>query len=151
GAHTTADDPTKYRDKAEEEIWEDRDPVTRLKAYHDKHTDTSDDFFAEVDAEADTLAARIRRNCMSMEDPDGGEMVLHVTSQHDDTSADFFAEVDAAADTVVARILHNCMSMEAPDGVEMFAHVTSEPPSLVDEERAEYLAYQASFADAGEA
>src|SRR5699024_12446193 len=71
GAHTTADDPTKYRDKAEEEIWEDRDPVTRLKAYLDKHTDTSDDFFAEVDAEADTLAARIRHNCMSMEDPDG--------------------------------------------------------------------------------
>src|SRR5699024_7696530 len=31
GAHTTADDPTKYRDKAEEEIWEDRDPVTRLR------------------------------------------------------------------------------------------------------------------------
>src|SRR5699024_843449 len=102
----TADDPTKYRDKAEEEIWEDRDPVTRLKAYLDKHTDTSDDFIAEVDAEADTLAARIR---------------------------------------------HNCMSMEDPDGVEMFAHVTSEPHSLVDEERAGFLAYQASFADAGEA
>jgi 2-oxoisovalerate dehydrogenase E1 component alpha subunit len=33
----------------------------------------------------------------------------------------------------------------------MFAHVTSEPHSLVDEERAEFLAYQASFADAGEA
>ncbi len=106
GAHTTADDPTKYRDKAEEEIWEDRDPITRLKAYLDKHTETSDEFFAEVDAEADTLAARIR---------------------------------------------HNCMTMENPDGVEMFAHVTAEPHSLVDEERAEFLAYQASFADAGEA
>ena len=33
----------------------------------------------------------------------------------------------------------------------MFAHVTAEPHSLVDEERAEFLAYQASFADAGEA
>ncbi|WP_258402047.1 thiamine pyrophosphate-dependent enzyme, partial [Burkholderia multivorans] len=33
GAHNTADDPTKYRDRAEEEIWEDRDPITRLRAY----------------------------------------------------------------------------------------------------------------------
>ncbi|WP_232623759.1 MULTISPECIES: pyruvate dehydrogenase (acetyl-transferring) E1 component subunit alpha [Brevibacterium] len=106
GAHTTADDPTKYRDRAEEEIWADRDPITRLRAYLEKHSDTDESFFAEVDAEADTLAARIR---------------------------------------------HNCMTMEDPDGVEMFAHVTSEPHPLVDEERAEYLAYQSSFADAGEA
>ena len=91
---------------AEEEIWEDRDPLKRLKAYLDNHTETSAEFFAEVDAEADTLAARIR---------------------------------------------HNCMTMEDPDPVEMFAHVTSEPHPLVDEERAEFLAYQASFADAGEA
>ena len=59
--------------------------------------------------------------------------------------------MDAEADTLAARIRHNCMTMENPDGVEMFAHVTAEPHSLVDEERAEFLAYQASFADAGEA
>jgi pyruvate dehydrogenase E1 component alpha subunit len=33
GAHTTSDDPTKYRSKEEEEAWEATDPIKRLKAY----------------------------------------------------------------------------------------------------------------------
>ncbi|MBI5060653.1 pyruvate dehydrogenase (acetyl-transferring) E1 component subunit alpha [candidate division KSB1 bacterium] len=33
GAHTTSDDPTKYRDKTEEEVWKPRDPIARVKQY----------------------------------------------------------------------------------------------------------------------
>jgi len=33
GAHTTSDDPTKYRTKEEEQQWEVKDPLKRLKAY----------------------------------------------------------------------------------------------------------------------
>jgi pyruvate dehydrogenase E1 component alpha subunit len=33
GAHTTSDDPTKYRSKEEEEKWDLKDPLKRLKAY----------------------------------------------------------------------------------------------------------------------
>ena len=33
GAHTTSDDPTKYRTKEEEEKWDKTDPLDRLKAY----------------------------------------------------------------------------------------------------------------------
>lgn len=33
GAHTTSDDPSKYRTKEEEESWVPKDPMTRLKAY----------------------------------------------------------------------------------------------------------------------
>jgi len=33
GAHTTADDPTKYRSKEEEEYWRERDPIERFQAY----------------------------------------------------------------------------------------------------------------------
>ncbi|MFA8341662.1 MAG: pyruvate dehydrogenase (acetyl-transferring) E1 component subunit alpha [Rhodothermaceae bacterium] len=33
GAHTTSDDPTKYRTKEEEEKWDATDPVNRLKSY----------------------------------------------------------------------------------------------------------------------
>jgi pyruvate dehydrogenase E1 component alpha subunit len=33
GAHTTSDDPTKYRTKEEEELWDAKDPLDRLKAY----------------------------------------------------------------------------------------------------------------------
>lgn len=33
GAHTTSDDPTKYRTNEEEKIWEPRDPLIRVKKY----------------------------------------------------------------------------------------------------------------------
>ncbi len=33
GAHTTSDDPTKYRSKEEEDSWDAKDPLKRLKAY----------------------------------------------------------------------------------------------------------------------
>lgn len=33
GAHTTSDDPSKYRTKEEEEKWEPKDPLNRLKAF----------------------------------------------------------------------------------------------------------------------
>lgn len=33
GAHTTSDDPTKYRSKEEEDLWDAKDPLKRLKAY----------------------------------------------------------------------------------------------------------------------
>lgn len=35
GAHTTSDDPTKYREKAEEEKWKPRDPMLRIRKYLD--------------------------------------------------------------------------------------------------------------------
>ncbi|MFB6298380.1 MAG: pyruvate dehydrogenase (acetyl-transferring) E1 component subunit alpha [Salinirussus sp.] len=33
GAHTTSDDPSKYRDEAEAERWRERDPLDRLESY----------------------------------------------------------------------------------------------------------------------
>jgi pyruvate dehydrogenase E1 component alpha subunit len=33
GAHTTADDPTRYRDPAEVEMWRARDPITRFRRF----------------------------------------------------------------------------------------------------------------------
>ncbi len=33
GAHTTSDDPTKYRTKEEESEWDDKDPLKRLRGY----------------------------------------------------------------------------------------------------------------------
>ena len=33
GAHTTSDDPSKYRTKEEEEEWEEKDPLKRMKGY----------------------------------------------------------------------------------------------------------------------
>ncbi len=36
GAHTTADDPTRYRDEAEVEAWRAKDPITRLQRFLEK-------------------------------------------------------------------------------------------------------------------
>src|SRR2546425_2423481 len=36
GVHTTADDPTKYRSEAEVAMWEQKDPLTRFRAYLEK-------------------------------------------------------------------------------------------------------------------
>ena len=33
GAHTTADDPTRYRDSAEVESWRTKDPITRFQRF----------------------------------------------------------------------------------------------------------------------
>ncbi|WP_414695851.1 pyruvate dehydrogenase (acetyl-transferring) E1 component subunit alpha, partial [Pedococcus sp.] len=66
GAHTTSDDPTKYRVSAEVEVWKHRDPIERLKSYlvHEKKADQ--DFFDAVDREADELAATVREGCLNM-------------------------------------------------------------------------------------
>lgn len=69
GAHTTSDDPTKYRDPAELEIWRERDPLLRLKTFLLSLHQTKQEFFDEVDREADALAARIRKECQEMPDP----------------------------------------------------------------------------------
>lgn len=78
GAHTTSDDPTKYRVSAEVEVWKHRDPIERLKSYlvHEKRADQ--DFFDAIDAEADELAATVREGCLSMPDPAPESMFDHV-------------------------------------------------------------------------
>lgn len=45
GAHTTSDDPSKYRTKEEEELWADKDPLKRLKSYilHSKIDELKDE------------------------------------------------------------------------------------------------------------
>jgi 2-oxoisovalerate dehydrogenase E1 component alpha subunit len=69
GAHTTSDDPTRYRLADELEEWKLRDPIARLKV-HLAHEGLADgDFFAAVEAEGDELAARVRSGTTSMEPP----------------------------------------------------------------------------------
>jgi pyruvate dehydrogenase E1 component alpha subunit len=70
GAHTTSDDPTKYRISAEVEVWKLRDPIARLKAYLTSSLKADPAFFDEVEVEADALAARVRAGCLAMPDPE---------------------------------------------------------------------------------
>jgi 2-oxoisovalerate dehydrogenase E1 component alpha subunit len=69
GAHTTADDPSRYREKVEDEFWLARDPLARLEAHLRKHADTGDDFFEQVKADGDALAADVRRQVVALPEP----------------------------------------------------------------------------------
>jgi pyruvate dehydrogenase E1 component alpha subunit len=72
GAHTTTDDPTRYRLASELEVWKLRDPIERVRAYLVRGglgAKTEPEFFAEVDAEAKQVGARVREACRNMPDP----------------------------------------------------------------------------------
>ncbi len=104
GAHTTSDDPTRYRASDETEAWKAKDPITRLRAHLEKEGLADEEFFASIEAESERLGLRVREGVRSMPDP---------------------------------------------DPTLIFDHVYAEPHTLVDEERAEYVEYAASF-EAGE-
>ncbi|GAA1116851.1 pyruvate dehydrogenase (acetyl-transferring) E1 component subunit alpha [Nesterenkonia jeotgali] len=70
GAHTTADDPTKYRSSEEEQLWKGRDPIARYQTWLRAAGHADEGFFAEVDAEYKDLAADMRRSVLAMESID---------------------------------------------------------------------------------
>ncbi|MGO1627430.1 thiamine pyrophosphate-dependent enzyme [Microbacterium sp.] len=79
GAHTTSDDPTKYRTKSEEESWIARDPIDRMRAYLASRG-AADAFFDEVDAEAAAYADDVRVRTVELEAPAKETMFQHVYS-----------------------------------------------------------------------
>jgi len=80
GAHTTSDDPTRYRDQAELEYWQSRDPINRFEQYL-RNQGVEQSFFAEVQAEAVDLAQRIRQGVLEMPAPEPQSMFAHVYSE----------------------------------------------------------------------
>lgn len=99
GAHTTSDDPTKYRTSDEEAAWKRRDPIARMRAYLE-HRGAGEALFADVEAEAADVAEDVRRRTLELGD----------------------------------------LSTDA-----MFDHVYSEPDALLQQEKAWFGAYEASF------
>jgi pyruvate dehydrogenase E1 component alpha subunit len=67
--HSTSDDPTKYRDAAELEAWELKDPLKRLRVVLER-LDTPQSFFADLNSELESLAVEVRRACHAIADPD---------------------------------------------------------------------------------
>ncbi|WP_240796387.1 pyruvate dehydrogenase (acetyl-transferring) E1 component subunit alpha [Streptomyces sp. RFCAC02] len=105
GAHTTSDDPTRYRPDDELAVWEARDPILRLRRHLERLGAADAAFFTALDEESDALARRVREAIRTMPDP---------------------------------------------DPMAAFEHVYADGHTLVDEERAQYAAYLASFADHAE-
>ncbi len=78
GAHTTSDDPTRYRTSTEEESWRRRDPIDRLRAYLQAIGELPEAFLASVEAEAEALGARLRQGVRAMAAPEPTSMFDHV-------------------------------------------------------------------------
>ncbi|MGN8025727.1 thiamine pyrophosphate-dependent enzyme [Microbacterium sp. 22242] len=66
GPHTTADDPTRYRDPAELEYWRGKDPIARVEALLRAEGVLSDEISAEFAAAADEAAMQLRAACLAM-------------------------------------------------------------------------------------
>lgn len=101
GAHTTSDDPTKYRRDEEREAWEAKDPILRLRRLLEREKQADETFLTGVDEESDALAKRVREAVRAMPDP---------------------------------------------DTMAIFENVYADGHALVDEERAQFAEYLASFA-----
>jgi 2-oxoisovalerate dehydrogenase E1 component subunit alpha len=80
GAHTTTDDPTRYRLASELEAWRLRDPIERVRSYLARTGQANAAFFEQVDAEAKELGARIRAACRELPDPPPMTVFDHVYS-----------------------------------------------------------------------
>lgn len=100
GAHTTSDDPTRYRLDEEREQWEHKDPILRLRAYLEKDGIADEAFFAGIEKESEVLGKRVREAVRAMPDP---------------------------------------------DPMSIFENIYADGHALVDEERAQFAEYQASF------
>jgi pyruvate dehydrogenase E1 component alpha subunit len=69
GAHTTSDDPTRYRIASEVEAWQRKDPIKRVRALLENESIADADFFAEVDDAAAKQAVELRERVLAMPDP----------------------------------------------------------------------------------
>lgn len=68
GAHTTSDDPTKYRQASDDEAWHGRDPILRLTRYLRAEGAIDDAWQATVEAEAKELGAEARATIAQLRD-----------------------------------------------------------------------------------
>lgn len=80
GAHTTSDDPTKYRDDEEVEYWKARDPIIRLEKFL-RRNGINQDFFDEVEHAGELLSAEIREATFALKNPPIENMFKHVYSE----------------------------------------------------------------------
>jgi len=80
GAHTTSDDPTKYRSIEEVEYWKARDPLDRLQKFL-RRQGVDESFFAECEAAGNAMSEEIRAAIFAMPNPPVENMFKHVYSE----------------------------------------------------------------------
>ena len=81
GAHTTTDDPTRYRLSDDVERWRLKCPIERVKAYLQRNGLADQEFFDDLAAEADELGARLREGVQALPDPSPLSVFDHVYAE----------------------------------------------------------------------
>ncbi|MBR8742830.1 thiamine pyrophosphate-dependent dehydrogenase E1 component subunit alpha [Nocardiopsis sp. MG754419] len=76
--HSTSDDPGRYRDEAEADLWRERDPLVLLRAAMIEAGHADEAHLDRVDAEAAARAEEIRDGVAGAPEPDGSELFTHV-------------------------------------------------------------------------
>jgi 2-oxoisovalerate dehydrogenase E1 component alpha subunit len=107
GAHTTTDDPTRYRLATELEAWKLKDPLERVKAYLVRSGAAGAAFFEAIDAEAAEVGRNVRQGCLAMPDPQPMSIFENIYSEPnallDDERRQFAAYLDSFEAEEVAR------------------------------------------------
>jgi pyruvate dehydrogenase E1 component alpha subunit len=80
-AHTTSDDPTRYRLADELELWKLKDPIERVRVHLVRSLGVEQGYFDEIAAESDALAERFRRFCSEMPPPAPDRMFSQVYAE----------------------------------------------------------------------
>lgn len=79
GAHTSSDDPSKYRDEEEMRWWAERDPIDRFRMYL-QGLGVPGSFFDEVETQGSDEAADLRKAVIAMVKPGTANIFAHVYS-----------------------------------------------------------------------
>jgi pyruvate dehydrogenase E1 component alpha subunit len=75
GPHTTADDPTRYRDEEERASWEAKDPLERVRRLLERHGEWTSEWQAELESAASDAIERAVEWAESVPQPTFSEML----------------------------------------------------------------------------
>jgi 2-oxoisovalerate dehydrogenase E1 component alpha subunit len=76
GAHTSSDDPTRYRLESELQTWSSKDPIARYRAWLQGQQVLDDASVKSIDQEAEVAAERMRTRLRSISAPAAGEAIF---------------------------------------------------------------------------
>ena len=106
GAHTTTDDPTRYRLSEDLETWKLKDPIQRVKAHLTRNGLAEQDFFDAVEEDADWLGEHLREGCRALPEPSPLDVFDHVYAEQTPELAEQKAGYASYLDSFEAEEAH---------------------------------------------